>query len=230
MVKNKTEEQVDGLETVEGALTRTERYIEENQKSLTIIIAAIIIIVGGYLAYQKLYVAPKEKEAIKEMFVAEQYFAKDSFNLALNGDNNYPGFLSIIDDYGVTKVGNLSNYYAGVCYLRMGQYEKAIEYLEDYELEDKMIAPIAIGAIGDCYMELGKDNEALSNYLKAADYNENEFTAPIYLLKAALTYEKLNNYNKAIEIYEKIERKYNKSAEARKVEKYLVRAKLRAGK
>ena len=228
MSKNKSESP-ESIEAVESALSRTEQYIEDNQKSLSIIIAAIIIIVGGYLAYQKFYVSPKETEAVKEMFVAEQYFAKDSFNLALNGDGNYPGFLTILDDYSVTKAGNLCNYYAGVSYLRLGQFEKAIEYLEDYDGEDVMIAPIAKGAMGVAYMELGNDKDALSNYLKATDINNNEFTTPIYLLKAAMVYEKTNEYKKASELYERIIKNYNKSGEARKAEKYLTRAKLKGG-
>jgi len=225
MTKSKSETP-ESIEAVESALSKTEQYIEDNQKSLTIIIAAIIIIVGGY---QKFYVAPKETEAVKEMFVAEQYFAKDSFNLALNGDGNYPGFLDIIDDYSVTNAGNLSNYYAGISYLRLGQFEKAIDYLEDYDGEDVMIAPIAKGAIGDAYMELGNDKDAISNYVKATEINNNEFTTPIYLMKAAMVYEKTNDYKKASELYEKIIKEYNKSGEARKAEKYLTRAKLKGG-
>lgn len=222
----KNKEVNEGIESVENALSRTEQYIEDNQKSLSIIIIAIIVIVGGYLAYQKFYVAPKEVEAQKEMFVAEQYFAKDSFNLALNGDGQYPGFIEIADDYSVTKAGKLANYYAGICYLRTAQYEKAIEFLKDFDSEDKMLAPISKGAIGDAYMELGNDKEALSFYEKAYEINDNEFTAPIYMLKAAMVYEKMNDYKKSSELFTKIIEKYNKSTEARKAEKYLTRAKL----
>ena len=44
MTKKKKQESAEsGFEGVENALGRTEQYIEENQKSLTIIVAAIII-------------------------------------------------------------------------------------------------------------------------------------------------------------------------------------------
>ena len=53
--KNKTEDQ---FAQVEQALTKTEQYIEDNQKSLMIIIGAIVGIVILFNAYQKLYIEP----------------------------------------------------------------------------------------------------------------------------------------------------------------------------
>jgi hypothetical protein len=38
-----------GLENVENVLSKTEKYIEENQKSLTIIVIVIAAIIAGYL-------------------------------------------------------------------------------------------------------------------------------------------------------------------------------------
>ncbi|MEA3317345.1 MAG: tetratricopeptide repeat protein [Bacteroidota bacterium] len=183
------------LENVENALSKTERYIEDNQKSLTIIVFAIALIVGGYFAYQKFYLQPKENEAHAQMFVAEQYFAQDSFNLAINGDGNYLGFVDIVDEFGMTKSANLANYYIGISYLKLGQYEDAIEYLKQFESNDKLIAPIAYGAIGDAYLELDKKDEALDFYEKAVYVSENDFTTPIYLMKVAFVNELLEDYD-----------------------------------
>jgi uncharacterized membrane protein len=124
--KKKSSQAEDNLELIENSLGKTEQYIEENQKSITIIIAAIVLIVGGYLAYQKFYIAPKEQEAQKEVFMAQNYFAQDSFRLALNGDGFNDGFLNIADQYSMTKVGNLCNYYIGISYLRLGKFDDAI--------------------------------------------------------------------------------------------------------
>jgi len=226
MVKNHNES--ESLEAVENALSRTEQYIEDNQKSLTIIVLAIIIIVGGYLAYQRFYVKPLEQEALSQMFVAEQYFAKDSFEIALNGrTGEYPGFIKIADDYSITKGGNLANYYAGICFLRTGKYEKAIEYLQDFESDDKMLAPIANGAIGDAYLEMGKDKEAIDAYEKAIQISENDFTTPIFLLKVGQVYEKVNQPKEALEAYERIEKEFPKSREVQKAEKYKIRIELK---
>lgn len=225
MSKKKISDQ-DQFESVENALSKTEHYIEENQKSLTIIILAIVIIVGGYLGYKRFIVAPKEKEASAQMWMAEQYFAKDSFNLALNGDGNYLGFLNIIDDYGITKSANLAHYYSGICYLHMGEYNKAIEYLKKFESKDKMIAPIALGAIGDSYMELGNMNNALDFYKKAANNYTNNFTTPLYLQKAGFVFEQLGKYGDALEVYKRIESEFPNSTEGRQIEKYIAQVEL----
>jgi len=230
MAKKQNDDLGNPIDQVGNVLTRTEQYIEDNRKKLMIIVVVIVVLVGGYLGYKKLYIAPMETEAHQEMFIAEQYFAKDSFKLALNGDAQYPGFLTIIEDYGSTKAGNLSNYYAGICYLNMGQFDKAIEFLNEFSTEDKMLYPISQGALGDANMELGKTEDALTFYKKAADEKPNDFTSPIYLMKVGFALEKLNRWDEALTTYERIEKEFNRTNEGRKIEKYITRAKIKLNK
>lgn len=220
-MSKKNETHKDQFENVENALSKTERYIEENQKSLTIIVVAIIIIVGGYLGYKRFVETPMENESKSQMWMAEQYFAKDSFNLALNGDGNYLGFLDIIEEYSITKSANLANYYSGISYLRLGQFENAIEYLKQFESDDKMVAPIAYGAIGDAYMELNNFDDALVFYNKAVHTSENNFTTPIYLMKISVVHKQNGDYKKALETYKKIEKDFPNTVEGRQVSKYI---------
>ena len=167
MANNKKIKQEDNLQEVESALTRTEQFIEENQKLFSIIIGALVVVVLIYLGFGKLYIQPKEKEAKEQMFMAEHYFQTDSFNLAINGDGNYLGFLDIIDNYGVTESANLANYYTGISYLRLRDFDQAIKYLNKFDTEDILVAPVAEGAKGDAYLELGKNDKALSQYKKS---------------------------------------------------------------
>jgi tetratricopeptide (TPR) repeat protein len=231
MAKDNLKDPIDSnVEVVGSALSKTEQFIEDNKKVISIVIGAIIVIVGGFILYKRLYLKPLQEEAQSQMFAAEQYFEKDSFRLALKGDGNYLGFQSIIDEYGSTKSGNLAKYYAGVCCLRMKDYNKAIEFLESFKSSDKFLGPIAIGAIGDANMELGKTKEALEYYIKAANKVVNEFTTPIYLMKAGFTYEKLGDNEKALGIYERVEKEYSKTQEGRKAEKYIAKLKTKLGK
>ncbi|MES2837935.1 MAG: tetratricopeptide repeat protein [Bacteroidota bacterium] len=227
MAKEKKEEM---LVDVQQAYTKTEHYIEENKKSLTIILGAIVVLITGYFAWTKLYVAPKEAEAQNQMFVAEKYFEKDSFKLAINGDGNYMGFEKIAEEYGVTKSGNLAHYYLGMSYLKTGQFEKAIEQLNEFDSDDEILAPLAVGAIGDANMELNKTDEAINFYLKAAKERTNNFTTPIFLMKAALAYESQSNFENALKIYEEIKADYSTTTEGREIEKHITKAKLLAGK
>jgi tetratricopeptide (TPR) repeat protein len=212
------------LENIEETLGKTEQFIVNNQRIITVVIAAVVLVVLGYFGVQKYYIEPKTEEAHDQMYSAQFYFQMDSLDKALYGDGNHLGFIDIADDYSITKPGKLANYYAGICFLRKGKFTEAIDYLEDFDAEDVIIRPMALGAIGDAYMELGKNSDASSYYMKAANFSKNEFTAPLFLYKAGQTYEMMGEYDKAIDVYQIIKDKYSKSNEARTVEKNIGRA------
>ena len=218
---NKTEDQ---FAQVEVALTQTEQFFEDNQKKIVRVFSIVIGIVALYLGYQNFYLEPLEKEAQTEMFSAEINFAKDSFNLALNGDDQYLGFIDIADDYSSTKAGKLANYYAGLSYLYLGEFENAIDYLEDFSSDDIVLSSLAIGCIGDAYLELDDPDKAMSYYKKAANNHENEFTTPRFLMKQATIHEIQGDYDDALEIYNLINNDYRQSREGQNVAKYIARA------
>ncbi|MEI6062243.1 MAG: tetratricopeptide repeat protein [Bacteroidota bacterium] len=218
------------IHAVEEALSKSEKFIEKNQKILTIIIGSAVVIVLGIFAFQKLYIAPREKAAQGQMFMAQKYFEQDSLNKALNGNANYPGFLDIIDEYSMTKAANLAKYYAGIIYLKQGKYEDAIKYLKKFDSDDEFVGPMATGSIGDAYLELGQKDKALSCYLDASTQQVNDLTSPLYMMRAAFIYEDQGKFDKAVELYEKIQKDHTKSNEARDIEKYIEQAKAKITK
>ena len=210
---------------VEQAFSKTELYIEQNKTSLIIITSAILVLVGGYFAYKYWYVAGEEARARTEMFKAEDYFSKDSLNKAINGDGVAMGFLQIVDEFSITPSGNLAEYYLGICYLKQGQFENAILHLQEFDSSDQIIGPQATGAIGDANLELGRTDDAITYYLKAAEQNTNFFTTPIFLKKAAMANEEKANYADAIKIYQRIKNEFSESTEGKEIDKYMSRAK-----
>ena len=218
--KNKTEDQ---FAQIEETLSKTEQFIEENQKSLMTIIGAIVAIVALFSVYQNFYIEPMEKEAQAEMYMAELYFQKDSFNLALNGDGQYLGFLDIANDYSSTNVGQLANYYAGLSYLHTADYDNAIEYLGDFSSDDIILSSLALGCIGDAYMELGDTDAALDAYADAVNNSANDFTAPRYMMKQAMIYTSNGDNNKALDLFKAIQSDYKTSREANGIEKFIAR-------
>ena len=213
----------DRMVAVEEALGKTEQFIEKNQKIMMYVITGIILVVLGYFGYQRLYISPMEANAQDEIFMAQKYFDMDSLSRALHGDGNALGFLDIIDDYGATKTGNLARYYAGICYMRMGNFEEAIDYLEDHDPTDQIIGPMALGALGDAWLELNEPDKAVGYYMDAAEDNLNDFTTPMYLYKAGMTYELLGEYEDALETYDRIYREYYRSAEGRSIERNIAK-------
>lgn len=208
-------------------ISRSEQFVEKNKNYLIYGIVAIAAIVGIVLGYHYGYAKPQSEKAALEIFKGEQYFERDSFALALYGNGfDFDGFEAIVDQYGSTKTGNLAKAYAGVCYYKLGDPETAIKRLKSYKGDDKNIAPAMIGLIGDCYVSTGKTKEAISYFEKAASKAGNVVISPIYLKKAGIAYESLNQYKDAIKVYTEIKEKYNQSTEASDIDKYITRAEI----
>ena len=206
------------LENVEEALSKTELWIENNQKTLWIIFIAVLVIAFGIYGVSR-YNKKRNENASAQIFKAQQYFESEQFENALNGDGNNVGFLDIIDDYGSTKTGKLAAYYAGISYMKLGNYEEALNYLKKYNNNDQVLSAMALGAMGDCYMELNELQNAATYYGKAAAKNANDFTSPMFLMKQGLTYEILNDYAKALNVYQTLKNDYPSSSEAFEVSK-----------
>jgi len=225
MAKNKKDENPTTISSVEETLTRTEHYLEENYKPLLIGLGVIVLLVG-MVWLGKLYLNKRNTEAQSQMYQAEKYLEIDSLKLALNGDGNYLGFLDIAKDYKFTNSGNLARYGAGICYLHLGNYQEAIDFLNKYSKKDKVIGSLAIGATGDAYVELGNLEKGVSKYIEAADFANNSFNTPLFLMKAGEIYELSGKYTEALKLYERIENQYPESTEGTTIEKYIARVKI----
>ncbi len=209
---------------IEAAYDKTENYINDNKKSLALIVGGVIALVGVYFVWKYMYQEPRSEEASGKMYKSEIYWQKDSFNLAISGRGDTLGMKDIADEYGGTSSGNLANYYLGVSYLRTGQWDLAIEALEDFDSDDMFLSSMSIGMIGDAYMEKGDIDRGIEYYLKAANKNPNKFTSPTFLKKAAFAEEDRNNKPEALKLYEQIKVDYPESQDAAQIDKYIIRA------
>lgn len=209
-------------EALAGRLGEAEDWMERHPRLIIGIVAVLLVGAVGYFGFNY-YKRNLEKEAQLEMYQAVFYFESDSLDLALNGDGNNLGFLQIIDEFGITKAANLANYYAGAAYLKQGKYELARLYLEDFSANDLLVQGHAYALIGDSYMEEQKYKEAADYYTKAANYKPNKYYSPMYMMKEALAYEKLNDTAKAKELYQTIIDKYWDSAEVQNAKRFKAR-------
>ncbi|MEZ4887191.1 MAG: tetratricopeptide repeat protein [Chitinophagales bacterium] len=203
---------------------KAEKFIEDNSKIVLGIVAGIALLILAFLAFNNLYLPGQEQEAQSEMYVAERYFKQDSFQLALNGDGNSLGFLDIIDKYsGMTDATNLANYYAGISYLNLGDFNNAVTYLKKFDGDDEVVSTMALGALGDAYSELGDMSNAISYYKKAAANSDNEFTATTYWLRAGQAMEHEGDNSGAKAAYEVIKKEYPTSLVGQSIDKYIAR-------
>jgi tetratricopeptide (TPR) repeat protein len=226
-IDKKVEERVEG---VEHALTKAEQFLESYQKQIVWAVGIILGIVVLYIAFQRYYLDKKTVEAAEQMFPAEQLFENEEWSRALEGDGNNPGFIEIIDDYVFTPSARLAKYYAGICYLRLGDYEEAINYLSKFSSKDVILSNMALGSIGDAYAELGNTDKAIAFYKKAANNRKNDFTSPLYLLRAGLLLEQQKEFKAAGELYEIIKKEYPNTTEGRNISKYITRVEIELNK
>ena len=214
--KTKQEEASTAFENPEvlaEQLGRTEQFIESNKNLVLGVLVGLIVVVAAIFGY-RYYIGQQNEIAQSNLFQAIYYFEADSLSLALNGDGNDLGFLDIIDEYGSTDAANLASYYAGVCFLKQGQYADAVDYLESFSSDDLLIQAKAYSLIGDAHMELSMFDDAADYYNKAANYKSNGQFSPDYLLKAGLAYEKSSDLQSAKEAYDEIVEKYENSTSA----------------
>ncbi|MBQ9418338.1 MAG: tetratricopeptide repeat protein [Bacteroidales bacterium] len=216
------ENQIEERNTEMGTfIGRSEEFIQQNRKSLTIAVVAIVVVAVAVFGAIKWYFQPRETRAAEAMFAAEQWFAVGDYDKALNGDEAYDGFLAIIDGFGGTDAANLAKYYAGCSYLRLENYEEAIHWLKKYNGKDTFTRPLAEMLIGDAQMELDETADAAKHYVKAAQMEANIVTTPTALFKAGMAYLKLGENGKALNYFNQVKLNYPESSEWRDIDRYI---------
>ncbi len=197
------------------------------QKTITIALAVLVVVVGGWYGYSEYIVKPKEEKAADALFKAQQYFSMDSSNLVLNGDGQSKGVLSIMKNFSGTKAANLCSYYAGVSYLKLGDFNNAVKYLKDFSTDAKQIQLLAYGCLGDAYSELNKKEEAITNYKKAAStFETDENNSAEYLFRAGLLEETSGKTKEAVNTYKELKEKFPKTDKGFQADKYINRLSL----
>ena len=213
---------------VAEAVSKTEKFFEVHGKKVIIALVALLIVFAGGYAY-KYFVLDKNNAATNELIIKaqERFGAEDAdYELALNGDENGAGFLEIIEQYGSTEAGNLACHYAGICYLRLGDFENAEKYLKKYDaVGGSVVAEIIdaqnIGLQGDIAVEKGDYEEAAKLFGKAVKTSENEYTTPHYLYKQALALKAAGKIEEAKACCQTLIEKYPNAMEKNAAEKLL---------
>ena len=212
---------------VAEAVSKTEKFFEENGKKVIIALVALLILVAGGYAYKYLVMDKNEVAAAELIVAAQENFAGETpnYDLALNGNEAGAGFLAVAEEYGATKAGNLAKHYAGICYLHLGDLEKAAEYLAKYKAVKGLAAEVVnaqnLGLQGDVAVELEKYEEAAKLFAKAVKQSNNNYTAPYYLYKQALALVAAGKAEEAKECCQAIIEKYPNSIEKNAAEKLL---------
>jgi TolA-binding protein len=222
MAEKKGTEIFESAEALQNQFNKSEEFVKKNRTVLIGVAAGIVLVAAG-IWFWKDSSAKSEQEAAKAIYVSEDYFRKDSLDVALNGDGVNMGLLKIAEKYKGTKAGALANYYIGAIQLNKGKFAEAAKSFEEYNTDAFLVQARAYVLAGDAYSEQGKSKEAIEYYTKATESEPNKEFTPDYLVKLGLAYEDANNVADAVLTYEKIMSEYPSYAMIDDVKKYHAR-------
>lgn len=203
-----------------GPLQQAEEFYQKHNKVI-IAVGSIVLLLIIFFVYKNYRAGQQEKQAAPLMSAPQNYFAADSFRLALYGDGINDGFLAIADDYGKSKSGNLAKYYSGVCFLQLGDFQSTIDYLKKYKTSSDIIGARANELLGHAYAELSETSKAAKHYTKAANMIDDKYLTPYYMQLAGDYYVSLNDYDKALSLFEQLKSEYPLSSEGQNIDRYI---------
>ena len=214
-------EEIGTGEVEQGLLAQGEDFFNGPGKFILIAIVGVAVLIGGYFAYNKFVVAPKDVKSAEALYMAEHYLLdKEDYATAINGDaNGAKGLESLAKNKYAG--GKIAQYDLGVAYLNNGQFKEAIKTLKKVSFNDEILSTETYGMIGDAYLELGDVSEALDYYTKAYKNRDNVLTTPLFMMKAAQTLEMSSKLDEAAKVYKTLIEKYPYAKEKDNAEKYL---------
>ena len=229
MAKQNKSSKNTGIEIIENSdalrtevfkeVNKFENFFEKNKKLFIGVGSLVVLAVAGFFAYNY-WNKNQEAEAQAAMFDSVYSFETDSLSQALKGQGGNEGLLEIADNYSSTKAGNLANLYAGIALMKESKFTEAIARLDKFSGNDDVLQPRAYTLIGDCYLETGKTDDAIKYYSKAADYKQNKFATPSYMMKLGNAYQVAKKNGEAAKVYATLIDKYPNAIETVLAKKY----------
>ncbi len=216
----------------ENFVTKILAFFNKNQNIIYGVVIGILVLAIAIILFNRFYIQKKNGEASAQIVHPISLFmAGDtaSLNIALDGDDEHDGFLSIASGYKLTKTANTANYYAGLCYLKLGQKDEAMEYLKKFKKKEDIMWYACQATIGDLYDEQGDASSAIK-YYKTACKGEDPYFTPIALFKLGQMYERDGKWNDALDAYQQIENRFYAEYNKMSIAQYVERAKSKVSK
>jgi tetratricopeptide (TPR) repeat protein len=212
----------------ENFVVRTFNFFNKYNNTIYGVAFGLLVVVGALLALNKFYLQPRTEKASALMTAPIEYMMQGdtlSWNIALEGDDEHEGFLTIASSFKFTRTANTANYFAGLCYLKLGDQEEALRYLLKFKKRDDIYWYGAQALISDIYDDQGDIKKAI-RYCKKATGGKDSYLTPVNLFKLGQLYERDGDLKKAIAAYETIQNQFFTEYQKMGVEKFLERARI----
>lgn len=214
------------IDELNESLSSIEQKVENNKNYIYWVCGAIVVIAAVIVGYIYGIRNPGLEDAKSEISQADIQLAQGNDSIAL------VQYMAVADGYS-NSVANRANLNAAILLYNDGKYDEAISYIGNFDPEGVIIGPASQSLLGDCYVNTGKLEEALSAYDKAIALSaDNSYYTPLFMVKKATVYREQKNYAAEADIFQSIKKKYPEFSRNYNfdVDKYLDRAKAMAGK
>lgn len=226
MASHKDQHDESAIDRMNSHLTDAGSKLADNKKIIFIGVGVILVVAAFVLSYLFIYKNPKMEKAFEEYNGVGIQMLPDSVAIEQYKD--------IADRYSGENAGKLAALSAAEALYNQGDYEQAAQYLQKFSSGDNLLESNALVLTGDCYVNLGKYDEALNYYQKAIRKAEgNSQIVPRVLLKEANVYDAQGNYGKALECYQQLKDNFptfklgNQRMQGMEIDAYISREKER---
>ena len=222
----KVNETRTSIEELNESLSGIEKKVEDNKKMIVWVLAAIVAIAVAILGYVNLIQEPNMEKAMEEIAKADMDYTMGEDSIALSE------YMAVADNYS-NDASNRAGLNAAIILYKQGKYEEAINYLKKYDGAGALVGPASQALLGDCYVNLGKYDDAVKYFNKAISLaGDNELYTPLFILKKATVLRVQEKYADEAKALQVIKDKYPTFINGYQVDvdKYLERAKAQAGK
>lgn len=213
------------IEEINESLSSIEQKVENNKKYIYWAVGAVVVIALLILGYVNLIRNPNLDQAKSQIAQADAALVAGNDSIALLQ------YLSVADSYS-NLPANRANLNAAIILYQQGKYEEAIASIKKFDPTGNLVGPASQSLMGDCYVNLGELDKALSAFDKAIDLaGDNGLYTPVFIMKKATVYREQQNYKAEAAAYQTINDSYPEFATSYgiDIEKYLIRAKKQAG-
>ncbi|MGO9480746.1 MAG: tetratricopeptide repeat protein [Candidatus Kryptoniota bacterium] len=201
---------------------KTQAWYDQNKKMVSTI-GGLVIALAVVVWFYSNNVRANGERATAELGKVFTFYDNGQYQIAVNGipERNINGLQSIVDNYGSTTAGNLAKFYLADAYYNSQNYDKALEYFNDYSGGNSLIENSATAGIGACYEAKGEFKKAAEYYEKAALKNSDDPNAADNLVNAARNFGKSGDKDRAVELLKKVKKDYPTSTAARDADRYI---------
>ena len=194
MASQNQQQDENAIEKMNQQLTGASQKIADNKSVITWVVVGVFVAAALVFAFIHFYQKPKNEKAFTAYNRVE--------TTALGNDSIAAAqYKDVADKFG-GDAANLAALSAAESFYNEGNYEEAVKYAKKFSSKDAVLDANAMVLAGDCYVNLKKYDDAISEYQKAVRKADgNPQIVPRVLLKEANVYDEQKKYDKALECY-----------------------------